>query len=231
MGAAQNPSTMTAPAPLSALIAERIAATGPLTIAQYMNDCLLHPEHGYYTSHEPFGAKGDFITAPEISQMFGEMLGLCLAQSWMDAGAPAPFTLAELGPGRGTLMADILRATRGVAGFHEGARITLIEASPRLRDIQRQTLEGHDVHWLDHAAELAELPLFAVANEFFDALPIRQFQRAENGWAEVMVTAKGDDLAFALGQPFSARWNWRIGSASKNSFATAKSGSSASSAA
>ncbi|MGH1331247.1 MAG: class I SAM-dependent methyltransferase [Paracoccaceae bacterium] len=192
---------MSDPTPLSALIAERVAATGPLTIAQYMSDCLLHPQHGYYTSHEPFGTKGDFITAPEISQMFGEMIGLCLAQSWLDAGAPAPFTLAELGPGRGTLMADILRATRGVPGFHAGARITLIEASPRLRDIQRQTLAGYDVHWLDQAGELGERALFAVANEFFDALPIRQFQRAENGWAEVMVSAKGDELAFALGQP------------------------------
>lgn len=191
---------MNEPTPLSKLIAARIAATGPLTIAQYMNDCLLHPEHGYYTTHEPFGTKGDFITAPEISQMFGEMLGLCLAQSWIDAGAPAPFTLAELGPGRGTLMADILRATRGVPGFHAGAQITLIEASPRLRDIQRQTLDGYEVHWLESADALPQQPLFAVANEFFDALPIRQFQRAANGWAEVMITAKGDELSFALGQ-------------------------------
>lgn len=200
MGTAQNTREMSDPTPLSKLIAARIAATGPLTIAQYMSDCLLHPEHGYYTSHEPFGAKGDFITAPEISQMFGEMLGLCLAQSWMDAGAPAPFTLAEFGPGRGTLMADILRATRSVPGFHAGAQITLIEAAPRLRDIQRETLEGYDVSWFEHAGDLPPLALFAVANEFFDALPIRQFQRAENGWAEVMVTMQSGALSFALGQ-------------------------------
>ena len=125
---------------LADLLRRRIAATGPLTLADYMADCLLHPDHGYYATRDPFGARGDFTTAPEISQMFGELLGLCLAQAWLDQGAPAPFTLAELGPGRGTLMADLLRATRTVPGFHAAARVTLIEASATLRGIQRLSL-------------------------------------------------------------------------------------------
>ncbi len=140
-----------------------------------MAECLLHPTHGYYTTREPFGAQGDFTTAPEISQMFGELIGLCLAQCWLDQGAPAPFTLAELGPGRGTLMADLLRATRNVPGFHAAARVILVEASPRLRALQRKTLGDHPAEWTDSLDDLPEAPLFLVANEFFDALPIRQF--------------------------------------------------------
>jgi SAM-dependent MidA family methyltransferase len=111
---------------LAALLAARIAATGPMTLAEYMADCLLHPQHVYYATRDPFGRGGDFTTAPEISQMFGELVGLCLAQAWLDQGAPAPFTLAELGPGRGTLMADALRATRGVPGFHAAAQVVLV---------------------------------------------------------------------------------------------------------
>ncbi|MGB3408873.1 MAG: SAM-dependent methyltransferase, partial [Jannaschia sp.] len=113
----------------------RIAATGPITVADFMADCLLHPTHGYYTTRDPLGVTGDFTTAPEISQMFGEMLGLCLAQAWLDQGRPTPFVLAELGPGRGTLMADVLRTTRGVPGFAPGAQVHLVEASPTLREV------------------------------------------------------------------------------------------------
>ncbi len=119
--------------PLAQVLIRRIAASGPITIAEYMTECLLHPRHGYYTTRDPLGAAGDFTTAPEISQMFGEVIGLALAQAWLDQGQPDPFTLAELGPGRGTLMADILRATQAVPGFHEAASVHLIEASPVLR--------------------------------------------------------------------------------------------------
>ncbi len=98
--------------PLADILARRIAKTGPMSLMDFMAECLLHPDHGYYTTRDPLGAAGDFTTAPEISQMFGELLGLALAQSWMDQGCPAPFTLAEIGPGRGTLMADVLRATK-----------------------------------------------------------------------------------------------------------------------
>jgi NADH dehydrogenase [ubiquinone] 1 alpha subcomplex assembly factor 7 len=182
-------------------ILARIAAEGPMRLSDYMATCLLHPSLGYYTTRPPFGAQGDFITAPEISQMFGELLGLCLAQSWLDQGSPAPFTLAELGPGRGTLMADVLRATRGVAGFHAAARIHLIEASPALMAAQRATLAGYNVTWGQDAAQLPDAPLFLLANEFFDALPIRQFHREADGWAEVMVGAAGGALVFGKSAP------------------------------
>jgi SAM-dependent MidA family methyltransferase len=187
--------------PLHALLAARIAATGPIRLADYMAECLLHPEHGYYTTRDPLGRAGDFTTAPEISQMFGELLGLCLAQSWLDQGAPAPFALAELGPGRGTLMADILRATRGVPRFHAALRLHLVEASPTLRAAQARALPGAAPVWLDRAEDLPDLPLWLVANEFFDALPIRQFVRDPAGWREVMVGLDGDRLVRGLAPP------------------------------
>jgi len=183
---------------LTNILLAQIARSGPITVAEYMTQCLLHPEHGYYTTQQPLGQAGDFITAPEISQMFGEMLGLCLAQTWMDQGAPARFTLAELGPGRGTLMADILRATKGVAGFHQAAEIVLIEASPSLQARQAQALDGYDVQWASNVTDLPELPLFLIANEFFDCLPIRQYIRTHHGWQEQMIGASNGALGFIL---------------------------------
>lgn len=185
--------------PLAKVLAARIAMTGPITLADYMTDCLLHPQHGYYTTRDPFGQAGDFITAPEISQMFGELVGLCLAQCWLDQGAPGTVTLSELGPGRGTLMADALRATRSVPGFHAALRLHLVEASPVLRPRQVQALAGWDVTHHDRVETLPDGPLLLIANEFFDALPIRQFQRSEQGWAERMVGADGDRLVMGLG--------------------------------
>ncbi len=183
---------------LKAQLIRQIEVDGPMSLADYMQACLLHPEFGYYATRDPFGQSGDFITAPEISQMFGELLGLCLAQAWMDQGGGA-CALVELGPGRGTLMADMLRATKAVPGF--APEIHLVEASPALRDIQRATLKGVDVIWHDSVAELPETPLFLVANEFFDALPIRQFLRQGRGWAERRVGRDGDALTFGLSEP------------------------------
>lgn len=192
--------------PLSRLLSERIREGGPITLADYMTECLLHPVHGYYTTRDPFGQAGDFTTAPEISQMFGELLGLALAQSWLDQGAPSPFTLAELGPGRGTLMADALRATRGVPGFHQAARLMLVEASPVLRQRQAETLNrspGPGPEWLDRAEGLPDAPLFLIANEFLDALPIRQFLCSPEGWRERLVGLEGNALTFGLSAPLS----------------------------
>lgn len=188
---------------LGDMLQRRIVATGPITIADYMADCLLHPEHGYYTRRDPLGVVGDFTTSPEISQMFGEMIGLALAQAWLDQGSPAPFALAELGPGRGTLMADILRVGRAVPGFTQAAEVHLVEASPVLRARQAETLKDPGAQWHDSIASLPDVPLFLIANEFFDALPIRQFERATKGWAERQVTAGPDGLAFGLATPVS----------------------------
>ena len=183
---------------LADLLIRQIRATGPISVAEYMTACLLHPRHGYYTTRDPLGAQGDFITAPEISQMFGELVGLSLAQAWLDRGSPAPFALVELGPGRGTLMADALRATRAVPGFHAAMRLNLIEASPQLRAAQAEAFENHKPIWHDTIETLPELPLFLIANEFFDALPIRQFLRDGGAWRERLVALRDGALCFAL---------------------------------
>jgi SAM-dependent MidA family methyltransferase len=185
---------------LAESLARRISATGPMTIADYMAACLFDPQHGYYATRDPLGAAGDFVTAPEISQMFGECLGLALAQSWLDRGAPAPFALVELGPGRGTLMADVLRATARVPGFHAGLSLHLVEASPALRRMQADRLPAAETVWHDDLSTLPDLPIFLLANEFFDALPIRQFLRHGQGWRERMVGLVGGKLAFGLAE-------------------------------
>jgi SAM-dependent MidA family methyltransferase len=184
--------------PLGRHLVRRIAAEGPMTLAEYMADCLMHPEHGYYATRDPFGAAGDFTTAPEVSQMFGEVLGLWLAQVWLDQGAPAPFLLAEAGPGRGTLMADVWRVIGAVPGMRAAAQVHLVETSPTLRVRQAEVLAGADPVWHDRIDTLPEGPLFLLANEFFDALPVRQFQRAEGGWAERQVGLSEGRLALGL---------------------------------
>ena len=168
-------------------IAAVIAADGPLTIGGYMSLALGHPEFGYYMRRDPFGVSGDFITAPEISQIFGELIGLWCVQSWLDMGAPDSFALVELGPGRGTLMADILRAAALRPAFCAAAQIHLVETSPALRAVQQQALSGHPVQWHAGVDALPALPCLIVANEFFDALPIRQFEYRDGKWHERMV--------------------------------------------
>lgn len=187
---------------LKRILQAQIAREGPMSVAAFMQACLTHPVHGYYVTRDPLGAEGDFTTAPEISQMFGEMIGLWLAQVWMDQGSPN-CVLAELGPGRGSLMADILRVTKGVPGFHDAVQIWLVEASPVLRAKQAEALQGHAPNWAREVSELPQnLPLFVIANEFFDALPIRQFTRHAGRWQERMIG--GDDLLhFGLAPPMN----------------------------
>ena len=177
-----------------------------MTLAEYMALALGDPRQGYYTRGDPLGARGDFVTAPEISQMFGELLGLWCAETWTRMGAPDPLRLVELGPGRGTLMADALRAARGVPGFLQAAALGLVEIGPGLRARQGETLEaalgpdGPEPHWYDTLGEVPRGPLLLIANEFFDALPIRQFLRRQGAWCERMVALAEDGrgLAFAL---------------------------------
>ncbi len=182
---------------LEAVIQRRIAQTGPISVAEYMELCLSHPQYGYYITRDPLGAAGDFTTAPEISQMFGELIGLWLAQVWIDQGSPSHFALAELGPGRGTLMADALRATRKVPGFQAALQVWLVETSPKLR--AKQAVNVPNANWTASVDDLPDLPLFLVANEFFDALPIRQFVRENNGWRERMIGLSKQALAWGLG--------------------------------
>jgi NADH dehydrogenase [ubiquinone] 1 alpha subcomplex assembly factor 7 len=149
-----------------------------------------HPKHGYYMTRDPLGAAGDFTTSPEISQMFGELVGLWLAETWIAQGRPSPFILAELGPGRGTLMADALRALRSVPGLFDVLQLHFVETSPVLAAMQKQNVPN--ATWHDRFDTLPEGPLFLIANEFFDALPIRQFVRMERGWCERFVMLDDD---------------------------------------
>lgn len=190
---------MTSQTPLEAVIRAEIAERGPMGLDRYMALCLAHPQHGYYRKQDPLGMSGDFVTAPEISQIFGELIGLWVAQCWLDQGRPAPFALVETGPGRGTLMADALRATRAVPGFHDGMQLNLVETSPVLRGRQKETLRDYDVTWRDRFDETPDLPLLLVANEFFDALPIRQFERAGDGWRERLVAIVDEKLDLQSG--------------------------------
>jgi len=184
-------------------IARLIAAQGPISIAEYMTIALLDPQLGYYRVADPLGAGGDFITAPEISQMFGELIGAWLADAWLKQGRPAQPLLVELGPGRGTLMADVLRVIKqAVPDLFEQAEINLVEVSSPLWESQAEKLTPIQkrVRWRNGIEELPhDRPLFLVANEFFDALAVRQYVRTERGWCERMVGADASGaLVFVL---------------------------------
>jgi SAM-dependent MidA family methyltransferase len=187
--------------PLAARLVARIRANGPMSVADYMAACLGDPEHGYYTTREPFGQGGDFVTAPEVSQIFGELIGAWAIAVWETMGSPSPFILAELGPGRGTLMADMLRTARLRPAFTQAARIHLVEISPRLHAIQSAALAktGFPIAWHERIEELPAGPTILIANEFFDAMPIRQFVKTAEGTAERMVGLdETGGLAFGL---------------------------------
>lgn len=175
--------------PLESVIREKIGQQDAVSVAEFMELALMHPDYGYYMQRDPFGAQGDFTTSPEISQIFGEMIGAWLATMWQMLGQQE-MVLVELGPGRGTLLTDALRATRHVQGFHESLVIVLMEASPKMRRFQRATLAGlHPrITWQYSLDELPDMPMLFVANEFFDALPIRQYVKTQEGLQERMVT-------------------------------------------
>ncbi|MBZ9766368.1 MULTISPECIES: class I SAM-dependent methyltransferase [unclassified Mesorhizobium] len=180
-----------------------IGAAGPIPVSEYMALCLFDPDAGYYTTREPFGVAGDFITAPEISQMFGELVAVWLYQAWQGAGRPLPATFAEIGPGRGTLMNDMLRTWSRLDPALTGkASFALIETSPRLAEIQKQTLAGESapLAWHQTIDTLPRQPLFIVGNELFDAVPIRQFVHVGESWRERVVGLDGaDELRFFAG--------------------------------
>lgn len=178
-----------------------IAREGPISVERYMEIVLSHPDLGYYVSRDPFGASGDFTTAPEISQMFGELLGLWAAEAWVAMGRPNPVRLIELGPGRGTLMSDALRAARIVPDFRAALDVTLVEISPTLAELQHETLltSGAPIAWSPSLAETPEGPAIVIANEFLDALPVRQYVRGGGRWRERTVRLDNSgELAFGV---------------------------------
>lgn len=192
-----------------------IRAGGPLTVERYMEIALWHPQWGYYATHSPVGARGDFITAPEISQVFGELIGLWLADLWQRSGAPDPVIVCELGPGKGTLMADLLRAAATVPAFRRAIHVHLVETSMTLRAVQADALHAATPTWHESLMTVPAGLLLLVANEFLDALPIRQFERQADGWHERCVGLDArSDLTFVDGPKLSAEGlaAWAAGS-------------------
>lgn len=190
---------MTEYSPLLAEIHKLIKSSGPMPVWRYMELCLIHPRHGYYVSRDPLGREGDFTTAPEVSQMFGELLGLWTASVWKSIGSPPMLRLVELGPGRGTMMADALRAVRVLPPLYQSIQIHLVEINPVLREKQQATLSGaRNITWHDNIDDVPEGPAVILANEYFDVLPIHQAVKRETGWHErvVKLDAEGK-LVFA----------------------------------
>ncbi len=179
-----------------------IQANGPISVTDYFSLCLADPEHGYYRTREPFGRSGDFVTAPEVSQIFGEMIGVFIVHAWQRHGTPTDVRLVEIGPGRGTMMADMLRVISRIAPpLFDAMTVHLVETSERLRDVQSQTLEPHGekITWHDGFDEVPPGFTLIAANELFDAIPIRQFIRMPTGFRERMVGIDADgELTFAV---------------------------------
>ncbi|HLH12750.1 MAG TPA: SAM-dependent methyltransferase [Methylovirgula sp.] len=188
--------------PLGKEIAAMIAEDGPMSVERFMTLAAMHPQYGYYRSHMPIGARGDFITAPEIHQMFGELIGIWAAEVWHAMGEPAPVRLVELGPGRGTLMADLLRAARVAPAFRQALDVNLVEMSEPLIEEQRRTLASVadiPIVWHESVESLPVGPTIIIANEFFDALPVRHYVRVPSGWCERVVGLDADGaLCFGL---------------------------------
>ena len=184
--------------PLGNILRARIATNGPMNVADYMTECLMHPKYGYYTTQNVFGAAGDFITAPEISQMFGEMIALSLGTSWQAQGSPKDAILVELGPGKGTLMKDLRRASSAIPGF-DRLPIHFVEISSKMRKLQNNAIKSVTHH--SDLLSLPNAPIYLIANEFFDALPIRQFHRAATAWEERLIGEGPDKLTFGRAAP------------------------------
>ena len=185
--------------PLEREIREIIEAEGPMTVSDYMQLCLAHPRHGYYVTRDPLGARGDFVTAPEVSQMFGELIGAWVAAVWQQMGSPAEVHLVELGPGRGTLMADALRVARALPEFRAALAVHLVEISPALRARQGQTLAADGpIQWHDTIEAIPDGPAIVIANEFVDTLRVHQFVKDSDGWHLRVVGIVNDKLGFLV---------------------------------
>jgi NADH dehydrogenase [ubiquinone] 1 alpha subcomplex assembly factor 7 len=184
-------------------LVEYIRENGPMTVAEYMAACLHDPDDGYYATRPSIGGESaDFLTAPEASQMFGELIGLWCAHEWDALGKPA-FNLIEIGPGRGVMMQDMLRATQRIEGLHDSMNVVMVETSAPLREAQAERVP--DAEWALKLEDAPPGPSMIVANEFLDCLPIRQFVRGEEGWHEKLVGVdEGGALMFGLSAAIGA---------------------------
>ncbi|NDE90664.1 MAG: hypothetical protein EB059_05950 [Alphaproteobacteria bacterium] len=180
---------------LEQIIRDDIVKNGPMPFARFMQLALFDQAHGYYNTHDPLQ---DFATAPEISQLFGEMIALWCVDVWMKIGSPSNFTLLECGPGRGTLMADVLRTIKVSAEFTAAAKPTLLETSPLLRQKQREKLSDYHVTWIDGLQDLNATPVIMFCNELFDVFPLQRFMKTKQGWAEQAVYIKNNALDYTL---------------------------------
>jgi SAM-dependent MidA family methyltransferase len=189
--------------PLENEIRRRITAAGPMPLGQYMSLCLTDPKHGYYVTRDPLGRSGDFTTAPEVSQMFGELIGLWIVSVWQQMGSPDNIRVVELGPGRGTMMNDAMRAAKIVPAFINAAVLHFVEISPVLQTIQEQTVSTIETPktWHTSIADVPAGPAIFVANEFFDALPINQAIKIGDGWHRRNVGIAADGALVYRAQP------------------------------
>ena len=183
--------------PLVPFICDIIAKDGPITLERYMEIVLQHPQHGYYRQGNPLGTSGDFITSPEASPMFGEMIGIWCVEVWKRLGSPSPFILLELGPGQGTLLHTALQFTQHIADFTQALKLYLFESSSTLCKIQKERLSTYSPIHIDDLRNLPSWPTIVIANEFFDTLPIRQFIRSRLGWRERLIKHKDGEFQFA----------------------------------
>ncbi len=192
--------------PLARIIIDEIKLHGAMSVAQFMTHALTHSEYGYYRRNDPLGRQGDFITAPEISQMFGEMIGAWVADIWFKMGRPEAFALVECGAGRGTLLADALRATRSIEGFGAAAQVHIVEINAHLRKLQKAALGKRNVVCHDVFESVPQnMPLIILANEFLDALTFKQYKKTRSGWRERLVAFETDAFCFVTGQEDVAR--------------------------
>jgi len=192
---------------LEKIIHNQIAQHGPMDVGQFVALALGHPAHGYYMKQDPLGRSGDFVTAPEVSQMFGEVIGAWAAHSWMQMGSPSEFILLECGPGRGTLMADMMRATNGLPAFHEACHLHLLEMSPALKVKQGEVLADFNPQWHDSLESVPDdMPIIVIANEFLDALPFRSLVYLDGAWFERVVDVSNGALVFGTRPCPQALW-------------------------